>query len=154
MKGEMADNYIHNCLWSGIYAIGSHNVKISNNKIAFTIPKELSISVGIWTVGGMGIISGNQILSYRMVDFHDQHRTLLRSAFWPMGIPVNQMDYLVVDNRFEQSSPRHHFQITKISESGSYDIRRNVFRIKSFFVNIEQNYPPPGLPDIVMLPSR
>lgn len=49
MKGEIADNYIHNCLWSGILATGSHNLRIHKNKISFTVPKKLSISVGIWT---------------------------------------------------------------------------------------------------------
>ena len=154
LKGAIADNYIHNCLWSGIYATGSQSLKISNNKIAFTIPKELSISVGIWTFGGMGIISGNLISSYRRVDFQDQHRTLVRSEFLPLDLPVRQMDYLVVENKFQQSSPGNQFRILQTSEADSYGIHRNVLRIKSYFVNIEHTYPSPGLSEIVMLPTR
>ena len=151
-KGQISDNYIHNCLWSGIFATGSHSLKIHQNKITFTIPKELSISVGIWTIGGMGIITGNLISSYRYVDFINQRKPLLGSDIWPLNFPVGgQTDYQVVDNIFEQSA-----KSIQTRSVGNYyheppEYTRYAMKVNSYFVNVDHNNQIPRLPEIVLL---
>ena len=145
MKGDISDNYIHNCLWSGIFASGSHNLRIQKNKIAFTIPKELSISVGIWTDGGVGIISENHITSYKTVDYHPQQKTTSGSDLWPATFHFTErMDYQVIDNTFEQSAAG-----TQFSNSGMAAIRVN-----NHFINVNQDNNTSDLSDIVMLPPE
>jgi hypothetical protein len=144
MKGDISDNYIHNCLWSGIFASGSHNLRIQKNKITFTIPKELSISVGIWTDGGVGIISENHITSYKTVDYHPQ-QTTSGSDLWPATFHFTErMDYQVIDNTFEQSAAG-----TQFSNSGMAAIRVN-----NHFINVNQDNNTSDLSDIVMLPPK
>ena len=145
MKGDISDNYIHNCLWSGILATGSHNLRIQKNKITFTIPKELSISVGIWTDGGVGIISENHITSYKTVDYHPQQKTTSGSDLWPATFHFTErMDYQVIDNTFEQSAAG-----TQFSNSGMAAIRVN-----NHFINVNQDNNTSDLSDIVMLPPE
>ncbi len=145
MKGDISDNYIHNCLWSGILATGSHNLRIQKNKITFTIPKELSISVGIWTDGGVGIISENHITSYKAVDYHPQQKTTSGSDLWPATFHFTErMDYQVIDNTFEQSAAG-----TQFSNSGMAAIRVN-----NHFINVNQDNNTSDLSDIVMLPPK
>lgn len=145
MKGDISDNYIHNCLWSGIFASGSHNLRIQKNKITFTIPKELSISVGIWTDGGVGIISENHITSYKTVDYHPQQKTTSGSDLWPATFHFTErMDYQVIDNTFEQSAAG-----TQFSNSGMAAIRVN-----NHFINVNQDNNTSDLSDIVMLPPE
>lgn len=142
MKGNISDNYIHNCLWSGILATGSHNLRIQKNKIAFTIPKELSISVGIWTDGGVGIISENHITSYKTVDYHPQQKTTSGSDLWPATFHFTErMDYQVIDNTFEQSAAG-----TQFSNAGMAAIRVN-----NHFINVNQDNNTNDHSDIVML---
>jgi hypothetical protein len=152
MKGEISENYIHNCLWSGILATGSHNLRIHENKIAFTVPKELSISVGIWTDGGIGIISENHITSYRRVDYHPQHKTLSGSDLWPAKFQfTDRMDYQVFDNTFEQSAAGTQFSHFEMAADKPYRFLRKTLRISNHFISVDQDNNTNDHSNIVML---
>jgi hypothetical protein len=152
MEGEISDNYIHNCLWGGIFATGSHNLRIHKNKIAFTIPKELSISVGIWTDGGIGIISKNHITSYRAVDYYPQQKTILGSDLWPANFQFTErMDYQVTDNTFEQSAAGTQISNVQMATDKQYRFLRKTHRINNHFINVNQDNNTNDHSDIVML---
>jgi len=154
MNGEISDNYIHNCLWSGILAIGSHNLRIMNNKIAFTIPKELSISVGIWTDGGIGIISGNHIVNYKAIDYQTQQKTISGSDLWPANFRFTErMDYKVFDNTFEQSVAGTQFNNVGMAVEKSYRFLRKTLRIKNHFISVDQAGNAHNHSNFVMLPE-
>ena len=140
MKGEICDNYIHNCLWSGIFATGSHNLRIQKNKIAFTIPRELSISVGIWTDGGLGIISENHITSYRAVDYYPQKKTIPGPDFWPSNLQSSErLDYQVINNTFEPSAAGTQFSKVGMEADKPYRFLNKALRIKNHFINVDQD---------------
>jgi hypothetical protein len=142
MKGAICHNYIHNCLWSGILATGTHNLTIQGNRIAFTIPKTGSLAVGIWADGGIGRITDNRITSYRTVD----------PAPYPGGksLPVllpphfdftGQMDYQVFDNTFEQSAACAYLHnLQAIEEIPPAFVGRNL-AIRNYFINVKQSNP-------------
>jgi hypothetical protein len=155
MSGEISDNYIHNCIWSGIFATGSHNLIIQKNKIAFTIPKALSISVGIWTDGGTGIISGNHITSYRAVDYPPKQETKSGPGLWPANLPfLNQMDYQVMDNTFEQSPAGAQISKVQMAAHNQYRIFRKTHRVDSYFININRDNQKVHRSEMVMLRSE
>ena len=152
MKGEISDNYIHNCLWSAILATGSHNLRIQKNRIAFTIPKELSISVGIWTDGGIGIISENHITSYKAVDYHPPQKTISLSDLWPANFQFTErMDYQVIDNTFEQSAAGNQFSNIGMAADKQYRFLRKTLRINNHFFNVDQDNNINDHSNIVML---
>jgi len=153
MKGEISDNYIHNCLWSGIFATGSHDLKIQKNKITFTTPKELSISVGIWTDGGTGIISENHITSYKAVDYHPQQKTISGSDLWPASFQFTApKEYRVIDNNFEQSAAGTQFSKIRMVADQPYRFLRRISTVYSHFINVVQDNTISEHSDIVMLP--
>jgi hypothetical protein len=153
MKGEISDNYIHNCLWSGIFATGSHDLRIQKNRIAFTIPKALSISVGIWTDGGLGVISENHITSYKAVDYHQQQRTTSGSATWPFNFHFTECkDYRVIDNTFEQSAAGTQFSNTRVTAEQPYRFLRRTYPVNNHFINVNQDNNTSEHSGIVMLP--
>ncbi len=138
MKGEISDNYIHNCLWSGILATGSHDLRIQKNRIAFTIPKELSISVGIWTDGGIGVISGNHISSYKAVDLHPQQEKNSHSELWPVNFHFTErMDYRVIDNILEQSAAGTQFSNTRMKADQTCRFLRRTYPVNNHFINVD-----------------
>ena len=153
MKGEISDNYIHNCLWSGIFATGSHNLRIQKNRIAFTIPKELSISVGIWADGGTGIISENHITSYKAVDYHPQQKIISGSNLWPASFQFTaHKKYRVIGNIFEQSAAGTQFSnIRMVADQPDRSLQRTSM-IYSSFINVVQDNTISEHSDIVMLP--
>jgi hypothetical protein len=152
MKGEISENYIHNCIWSGIFATGSHNLRILKNRITFTIPKEFSISVGIWTDGGIGIISENHITNYRSVDFYPQQKTILGSYLWPMNFQFSErLNYQVINNTFEQSATAIQFSDTEKVADKQYRFLRKTHRVNNHFINVNQENNNNDPPDIVML---
>jgi len=153
MKGEISDNYIHNCLWSGIFATGSHDLKIQKNKITFTTPKELSISVGIWTDGGTGIISENHITSYKAVDYHPQQKTISGSDLWPASFQFTApKEYRVIDNIFEQSAAGTQFSKIRMVADQPYRSLQRTSMVYSHFINVVQDNTISEHSDIVMLP--
>jgi hypothetical protein len=152
MEGEISENYIHNCIWSGIFASGSHNLRILNNRITFTIPKEFSISVGIWTDGGIGIISENHITNYRRVDLYPQQKKILGSDPWPMNFQFTErLNYQVFDNTFEQSVTGIQFSDTEKETDKPYRFLRKPHRVNNHFINVSQDNKNNEPPYIVML---
>ena len=153
MKGEISDNYIHNCLWSGISATGSHDLKIQKNKITFTTPKELSISVGIWTVGGTGIISENHITSYKAVDYHPPQKTITGSDLWPASFQFTEpKEYRVIDNIFEQSAAGTQFSNMRMVADKPYRSLQRKSMVYSNFINVVKDNIISEHSGIVMLP--
>lgn len=153
MEGEISDNYIHNCLWSGIFATGSHDLRIQKNKIAFTIPKELSISVGIWTDGGTGIISENHITSYKAVDYHPQQKTISGSDLWPASFQFTERkEYRVIDNNFEQSAAGTQIGNRRRVADQPYRFLRRTSPVYSHFINLVRDNNISVHSDIVMVP--
>lgn len=154
MKGEISDNYIHNCLWSGILATGSHNLKILKNKIAFTIPKELSISVGIWIDGGIGIISENQITHFKPMDFHPQQLPGSGSDFWQANFRITEiMDYQVFDNVFEQSAAGHRLRKVENQYDKPYRILPETLRLNNHYISVSRENNLSNHSNMVMLPE-
>ena len=141
MTGEISDNYIHNCLWSGIFATGSHHLKIQKNKIVFTIPAALSIAVGIWTDdGGIGTISSNHITSYRAVDGHRPQHTESELDTWQINLGIMQkLDYKVQDNIFEPSAAISRFNKLPGATDLPYGFPRSNLRIGNYFINANLN---------------
>ncbi|KPL17227.1 MAG: hypothetical protein AMS26_01695 [Bacteroides sp. SM23_62] len=152
MKGVISDNYIHNCIWSGIFAIGSHNLLIQNNKIAFTIPKVLSISVGIWTDGGIGLISENHIINYWAVDYYPQQKKLSSSDLWPINHQFTPREnYQVTGNTFEQSAAVTQISNLQMAADRPYRFLRKTHKVYNHFINVSQGNNNKDQPDIVML---
>ena len=141
MKGEISDNYIYNCVWSGIFATGSHHLTIQKNKIIFTIPKALSISVGIWTDdGGMGIISGNHITSYRAVDYHPQQEIDSGPDPWPARFNfMEELDYQVNENTFEQSAAVPRLNQIQVETGFQSRFLSEALRISNHFINVNRD---------------
>jgi hypothetical protein len=140
MKGEISDNFIHNCLWSGIFASGSHDLRILKNRIAFTIPKELSISVGIWIDGGVGVISENHVSSYKAADFHPQQRINSSSQLWPVNFHFTEhKDYQVIDNTIEQSAAGTQFSKTRMTADQPGRFLQRTYPVNNHFINVDQH---------------
>jgi hypothetical protein len=139
MTGEIRDNYIHNCLWSGIFATGSHNLKIERNKITFTIPKSLSLSVGIWADGGMGTISGNRITSYRSVVHTAQRRSPSMPSLWPSHFDFTlRVNYKVFENTYEQSAACAYLGSLQTEDETRTAFVRLLLPIHNYFINVIQ----------------
>lgn len=154
MKGDISDNYIHNCLWSGILATGSHNLKIVKNNIAFTIPKTLSISVGIWADGGIGIISENQISHFKAMDFHPQQLTGSGSDLWRARFRFTEiMDYQVFDNSFEQSADRSQLSKVEMPYNLAYRILPEKLRLNNHYISVGRESNTSNHSNMVMLPK-
>ncbi len=139
MKGDITDNYIHNCWWSGILATGSHNLRIQKNKIAFTFPKEYSISVGIWTDGGTGIIAENHISSYKDIDYKPAEEIISGIELLPAYYQYTErMNYRVMDNTFEHAANIRATDI-QFSNEKQNDFIRKSLRVNNHFININQH---------------
>ena len=152
MKGEISDNYIYNCLWSGILATGSYNLRIHKNKITFTVPKKISISVGIWTDGGIGIISENHITSYKSVDYLPQQKTISGSDFLLTKFHfMGHVDYQVFDNILEHSAAGTKFSYSGMAADKPSRFLRKTLRIYNHFISIDQDNNTKDHSNIVML---
>ncbi len=155
MKGVISGNYIHNCLWSGIFAVGTHNLSIQNNKIAFTIPKTLSISVGIWTEEGMGIISENHITNYRAIDFYPPPHAPSGPDLWPINQQFTvQENYRIAGNTIEQSvAGTRYIKLPQAAENQCRFLRKTNL-VNNHFININLDHHNVDQPYMVMLRSR
>ena len=155
MKGSICNNYIHNCLWSGIFATGTHNLTIQRNRIVFTIPKAGSLSVGIWADGGTGRISENRITSYRAVDpAPDPGGQSLPALLPPNFDYTGQMDYQVFDNTFEQSAACAYLHNLQAEEEIPPAFLHRNLSIRNYFINVRQSNPRILESEMVMLGPR
>jgi hypothetical protein len=128
-------------------------LRIQNNKITFTIPKELSISVGIWTDGGTGIISENHITSYKAVDYHPQQKTISGTDLWPASFQFTEhKEYRVINNIFKQSAASTSIGNRRVVADQPYRFLRRTSPIYSHFINLIRDNNFSEHSEFVMLP--